>query len=617
MKVIYFHNLLLVFFGLIVNTICAQVDTLYIDSSFTELNLSKIGNRYSSKSAIPIDDAYKNSLKFKSANKHFAFYNIDEDFGFFSFSVTNSNTKEQHLIIEVYNALLNEIRFYEKQHDAFVLINEAGTDFPFHNRLKNDRNFVYPVTLNSGESKSFIFEFKKNKISIVVPVKIATADVFQNQNKLQYWCIGIYYGLCIISIIIGLYVFFLLKKYLYLLYAGYIVSLGLYLFSYLGLFFQFFYSNQAFYNKYIHVFFAVSSVVLFILFSVKVLNAKRIAPKLTTFLIGFLMVTIVIRFGELYLSKSIFAIVKTFIIKFWYLSFFIMNFILILLTLKSYKHQKKITAFYSIAYSFVGVATIITIVNLSTGKVNAFFYGLPIIFYASFLEIIFLTFTIIFMVKEIYDERNSLSEKIVIEEKKNLTAFIKGEDQERRRISNELHDNIGSQLSYLKRVVADNYKNTAINETIDAICNDVRNLSHEISPSDLKLVGFENAISDLANNLSSQTSLMVGFSSYNFPNKLDENIETQLYRVIQEALTNILRHADAKHIELQLIGHRTYATITIEDDGKGFNPNTQESGLGLKNMNSRIKQIGGQLEIDSKINKGTSLIITIPFKEST
>lgn len=614
MKVIYFHKLFFAFVCLLVNTICAQVNTLYIDSSFTEINLSEIGNRYSINKAVSIDEAYKNSLEFKSVNKKFAFYDINEDYGFLSFSLTNPDKTKKHLVIEVYNSLLNEIRFYEKQNDAFVLINEAGTDFPFHNRLVNDRNFLYPVALNPGQSRSFIFEFKKSKISIVVPAKIATVEVFQKQNKLQYLCIGLYYGLCLISIIIGLYIFFLLKKYLYLLYACYIVCLGLYLFSYLGLFFQFFSSNDAFYNKYIHVFFAISSVVLFILFSIKVLNAKTIAPKLTRFLTAFLIITIVIRFGELYLPKSLFIVLKTYIIKFWYMSFFVMNFILILLTLKSYKHQKKITAFYGIAYSFVGLATIITILNLSTGKVNAFIDGLPVIFYASFLEIIFLTLTIIFMVKEIYDERNTLSEKIVIEEKKNLTAFIKGEDQERKRISKELHDSIGSQLSYLKRVVSDNFKNNAVNDTIDTICNDVRNLSHEISPSDLKLVGFENAISDLAHNLSTQTSLTVGFSSYNFPKKLDENIETQLYRVLQEALNNILRHADAKHINVQLIGHSSYATITIEDDGKGFNPKKLEMGLGLKNMNSRIDQVGGKLDVDSKINKGTSILITIPFK---
>jgi signal transduction histidine kinase len=255
----------------------------------------------------------------------------------------------------------------------------------------------------------------------------------------------------------------------------------------------------------------------------------------------------------------------------------------------------------------------LTILYHSYGLINTTFFGLPLVFYSSFLEILFLTSTVVLMVKNIYDERNALSEKLVLEERKNLTAFIKGEDQERKRISRELHDNIGSQLSYLKRFVSDKFNNNAVNEAIDAICSDVRNLSHEISPSDLKLIGFKNAISDLARDLSSQTSMSIDFNSYKFPEKLQDNTEIQLYRVVQEALNNVLKHAAASCIDIQLIGHGSFATMAIEDDGKGFDLNIQKEGIGLKNIILRVTQIGGKLELDSKPNKGTSLLITFPL----
>lgn len=257
------------------------------------------------------------------------------------------------------------------------------------------------------------------------------------------------------------------------------------------------------------------------------------------------------------------------------------------------------------------IGTFASILYHAYGLVNTYVYDLPLLFYSSFLEILLLTFTVVLMVKDIYDERNILSEKIVIEEKKNLTAFIKGEDQERKRISKELHDNIGSQLSYLKRFVSDKFKDEEVTETIDSICNDVRNLSHDISPSDLKIVGFKNAVEDLSKNLSSQTILDVDFSSYHFPEILEDDIATQLYRVVQEAFNNIIKHADAKHVDIQLIGHKESFSISIEDDGKGFDLKAIEQGLGLKNMRSRIQQINGSFSIDSKIKSGTSLLITI------
>jgi len=216
------------------------------------------------------------------------------------------------------------------------------------------------------------------------------------------------------------------------------------------------------------------------------------------------------------------------------------------------------------------------------------------------------------MIKEIYDERNLLSDKIVLQQKSFLNAFMQGEERERGRISKELHDNIGSKLSYLKFFVSDVFKNERVNDTIDAICNDVRSLSHEIAPSDLMLVGFETSVSELSDTISSQSLLSVHFNSYSFPKKLDNNVATQLYRVTQEAFNNIVKHASAQNVFVQLMGHENTITLSIEDDGIGFNSKTNSSGIGLKNMASRIEQIGGSISIDSQLNKGTTILITVP-----
>ncbi len=301
----------------------------------------------------------------------------------------------------------------------------------------------------------------------------------------------------------------------------------------------------------------------------------------------------------------------------WYGIFIVLSLFISVEIILYFKTNFKRSSLFAFAYFFMIAGTCVTILYHSYGVLNTMIYGLPLIFYSSFFEIIFLTFTVIFMVKDVYDERNDLSEKLIIEEKKNLTAFIKGEDKERKRISKELHDNIGSQLGYLKRFVSDKFKDEKINNAIDTICNDVRTLSHEISPSDLGFVGLENAVSDLAKNLSDQTSLQVDFNSFNFPKHLSEETETQLYRIIQEALNNIFKHANAKHIDIQFIGHPDSANISIEDDGKGIGTINNEEGLGIKNMKSRTQQVGGTIEIDSNTNKGTSIIITIPIRKST
>lgn len=591
----------------------AQMDTITITESFASINLKEIAKTYNSAENTTIYQVYKQNLSTKKKNKKNLFVPIDKDNSFITFCISNKSSEKQDLIVEINNALINNISFYEKKIDSFILVNQTGSDFPFSSRLINDRNYLYPITLLPNETGLFAFQFKKKQISLNIPAKVWNKNSFDQYHKTQLLIIGLYIGLSVLSILLSLYIFSLLRMKVYFIYALYVISVGLYLISDLGLYFQYFINKSKHFDKYIHVLFMVFTLVFLVLFSKKILNSKIHSPKISKALNFILILVILFRFSDFILPDALFLKIKPIIMNLWYASFLIINLGIIILIINSYKHQKQITIYFSIAYSFMSIGTIISIISITTGLLSAYFFGLPIVFYASFLEIGFLSFAIVLLVKDIYIERNMLSEKILIQQKNFLTAFMKGENRERKRISKELHDNIGSKLGYLKRFASDTFNNENINTTIDDICTDVRNLSHEISPSDLKLVGFENAVAELSQNISMQTSIQIDFNSYHFPDTLNENTTTQLYRVIQEAINNTLKHANAKHIDIQLIGHEETATISIEDDGAGFDFSTNKRGLGLKNMASRIKEIHGTFTIDSQPNTGTSILINIPI----
>ena len=614
MKISYHKIIILlifILFGFSLN-LKAQIDTLFINDNFESINLKNIAGYVNSSENLALDEIKKSDLNFVNKNKQYILINIEHDYGVVLFCVANKSKKKQDLIVEINNALINDILFFEKKIDSFKLLNKTGTDYIFNSRPINDRLFLYPISLQPNETSTYAFRFKNTKISLLIPATIWNKNQYEKHNKTQYLIIGVYYGLSFLSILLGLYMFILLRKKMYLLYVFYILSLGLYLFTYLGLYFQYVIDESHFFNKYIYVLFTVTTMVLFVLFSKKILHANEHSPKTSKFLNYILIIAIALRFGDFVLPDSVFSSLKPTIMRLWYLTFFIINFGLIFLIIKSYKHQKRITLFYGIAFSFISIGTITTVISITTGTIKSYFLGLPIIFYSSFFEMGFLTFTIILFVKDIYTERNKLSEKIAVQQKQFLNAFMKGEDRERKRISKELHDNIGSKLGYLKRLVSDKFNDDSTNNTIDSICDDVRNLSHDISPSELKLVGLESAVSDLSKQISTQTSLNVDFYSYHFPDNLNEETSTQLYRIIQEAFNNIIKHAEAKNIDLQLVGHENYATINIEDDGIGFDTSNKKRGLGLKNMTSRAQQLNGTLSIDSQPTIGTSLLITFP-----
>lgn len=590
----------LFFIGWFLNLKAQESKSLIIDSDFQKANIKAF-------SKIIGEDS--------KTNKDFFYFSFKDEFNTVKFTIENSTASSKNLILELSNALIKEAVLSKLINGGVVQLYKTGIDYEISSKPIEHRLFAFPILLKPLETATFQLELKKESGKpLVTSALIKTEAVFNKESSAHLMFIGMYYGISLLSIFFSVFIFYILRNYSYLVYALYIVFLGLFITSYTGLFSQFFLDASDVLNKYKHyVILSEISLLLFVVFSQNILEAKIYMPKLKKAINVLLIVLVSIRILIHFFFTELFEHYVPIFMNLWYIVFLTMIVLITIEIILYFKTNFKRSSLFALAYMFMISGVGLTILYHSYGLINTTFLGLPLVFYSSFLEILFLTSTVVLMVKNIYDERNALSEKLVLEERKNLTAFIKGEDQERKRISRELHDNIGSQLSYLKRFVSGKFNNNAVNEVIDAICSDVRNLSHEISPSDLKLIGFKNAISDLARDLSSQTSLSVDFNSYKFPEKLQDNTEIQLYRVVQEALNNVLKHAAASCADIQLIGHGSFATMAIEDDGKGFDLNIQKEGIGLKNIILRVNQIGGKLELDSKPNKGTSLLITFPL----
>lgn len=608
MKRICFHklvwSLLFLALSLFFKINAQNVDTLYLGSGFQKESIrlfSKV-----------------NGLK-SNNRSNFFYFGFEKEYNTVEFCVKNTENNSKDLVLEFTNALIRDIVLLKKSNLLFQPVDNTGIDYPVSKRPIAHRLFAFPINLKPYEVATYKIELKKESGKpLVTTIFLKDFHAFSKQNSIQQTLIGVYFGISVLSIFFSVFVFFILRKGSYLIYALYIIFLGLFISAYTGIFSQIFLSENDVFDKYKHyVLFSEISLLLFVVFSQKILETKTFMPKLKKAVDVLLIILVSVRLLIHFAFTGVFEKYIQVFMNLWYAIFIVLLVLVVIEIIKYFKTNFKRSSLFAFAYLFMIIGVCTTILYHSYGLINTMIYGLPILFYSSFLEIIFLTFTIIYMVKGIYDERNSLSEKLIVEEKKNLTAFIQGEDKVRKRISKELHDNIGSQLGYLKRFISEKLNDNAINDAIDTICNDIRNLSHEVSPSDLTFIGFEHAASDLANSLSKQTSITLDFSCYNFPKQLDENLETQLYRVLQEAINNIIKHADATHINIQLVGHEDYSSIIIEDNGNGFNLNNTSLGLGLKNMTSRINQIGGALEIDSVIGKGTSINIVFPNVKST
>lgn len=209
-------------------------------------------------------------------------------------------------------------------------------------------------------------------------------------------------------------------------------------------------------------------------------------------------------------------------------------------------------------------------------------------------------------------------EKLVQDQElKEMSALVKGQDFERNRIAKDLHDGVAGDLAGIKLLLAKENVNLN-NENLEKIQNnlsdvfqEIREISHNLSINNLKEKNLRNLILDL--ELSYRKRNEFNFDIHIYPeNALDDLNETKkinIYRVLQELLNNISKHAKATEVELSINRHFNDLNIIITDNGIGFS--VDKKGVGLKNIKERLDIISGEINIQSNTNKGTSIIIEI------
>lgn len=205
-------------------------------------------------------------------------------------------------------------------------------------------------------------------------------------------------------------------------------------------------------------------------------------------------------------------------------------------------------------------------------------------------------------------------------------AVIEAEEKERKRIAADLHDGVGQMMSAARMNLSAieggiNFANTEqrnnfnkIVSLIDESCNEVRSVSHNMMPNALLKSGLASAVKEFLDKLNNNL-IKVSFFTEGLNKRVDSNIETVLYRIIQECVNNVIKHSGANSLDISLLKEKEEITVTIEDNGKGFDTSEVANfkGIGLKNIMSRVTYLKGTVEWDSAEGKGTVVAIHIPL----
>jgi signal transduction histidine kinase len=238
-----------------------------------------------------------------------------------------------------------------------------------------------------------------------------------------------------------------------------------------------------------------------------------------------------------------------------------------------------------------------------------------------------LTVTYTLRLEKSAEERYHESMQAQRELKELSKRLVDAQEQERRAISRELHDEVGQSLSALlvdvENLAAKPGEDGAFRQGLKNIkmlaencVNEARNMALLLRPSMLDDLGLIAALEWQAREVSKRTGMLVDMVEENVSDALPEEYKTSMYRIVQEALNNCSRHAHAKNVRVVVRQEPERLSLTIQDDGKGFDP-SRVRGLGLVGMNERVSQLGGVLKVDSNQGRGTCLRVDLPLTRAS
>ena len=213
------------------------------------------------------------------------------------------------------------------------------------------------------------------------------------------------------------------------------------------------------------------------------------------------------------------------------------------------------------------------------------------------------------------EEREREFQALVHEaQQRKVQYYLEGLEVERNRLAKELHDNVSNELLAIKMKIADGTSSRKeVLDTLQALQTEVRGISHDLMPPVFKYASLSEILQDYVyqRNQSGQTELTLVLEPEEGFDHLSQKVALEIYRIVQEATGNALKHAQATHIKIILVREGNRIKLTIADNGKGFELQTGKSGIGLVIIKERVENLKGVLTLSSVPGKGTDVIVEI------
>lgn len=619
---------LILLFSLSVHLCSAQTGNPILIDTAKKFSISKHGYFYEDQHLnLTIDSL----VRYKAANKLIPLTpgkvfskGYTQSYYWVAFDVENTLNQAMHLMFKEQSSSINQLQLYKLDDGGKIHpLGLTGDHFPFKQRPYRNRSFIYPMVLAAHEKATFFLWADKRGQNLYMPMSIGRdVDIIQAEIP-QHTLFGFYTGVFVFAMIFNLLLFASVRDNIHLYYAIYIFCMLIFILEEEGLAFQWVYPNLPGLQDYMRLIMASLSCGLLIQVMQLFVNQNQSNSRMfhfTNYYKRFCWVMAII--PVLMLFKSYIILEK--------IVFYINNFlalltviVIIICVVERIKGGYKLGWYYFIAtvMLLLGVFNYIFntlgITNFNLLKPNGLVVGLT-------AEIIFLSFALTQRYNFLKKEKEMLLEEKSKHQVDLADGIFNAQEDERTRLARDLHDDLGGTLSIIKlNITAFQHKALQLTDDervfydktigmIEKACLDLREISHNLMPKNFEQSGLIETLKEHFRTLNESSKIKFDFV-FQLEHPIESTMEITIYRIVNELINNIIRHSYASKATIQILFFNEQISIMAEDNGIGFNPDTDKKGIGIQNILSRVKYLNGKILVDSNQN-GTTTTIDIPLK---
>ena len=516
-------------------------------------------------------------------------------------SLHNKTNRKQSFFVSFPNIHIDSLTIFSKQRSKLLgdRTNSRGKYAVAH---------VFPVTLQPSQSGVVWVKVKKIISFLDFKYELVSKQHLDSKNIRSLIFTTIFIGLITMLILLNLILFFITKSAIYFSYVLYSLLTIIYLTITTG-FAKFYVIPNCIWVSEIRVYSGSFWIILLLFFYKELLQTKTYYPKLNNLINGLSWFNIAHMAFVFFLPKIEYFSLVQFFWKLGYLVFLIQGVLILYVTVKVFKKNKKISLY--ICLSFVPhllwfITYILRSFQVIMHEVN--YEWLLII---ALYEAVLFGFILAYNYVSTFRHNNELNLKVIALKQESIEMISKTQIKERRQIANVIHDKFGSQLAYIKNLM-DTQKATVAKEKIHQLAVDIRNISHQILPKALD----DGALSSsIENQIAILNESVVGceiiFQTFDFPVLIQEAWRFDVYLISLELINNALKHAQPTEIVIEFYHYDDKFVFQYTDNGCGFDVTNSDFGFGLTSIQSRIQNVKGSVEINSQVGEGTVIQLII------